>query len=86
MGKRLEEVGRRLRWEIDAYQRMQRHPLTPLPARLLLSVAVAYALMPFDAIPDLFPGIGELDDLVFVPLLVVLALALIPERVVRECR
>ena len=42
--------------------------------------------MPFDFIPDFIPVIGQLDDLVLVPLLVYLALKMIPDAIVTECR
>lgn len=61
-------------------------PRTPWIARLLLGIAVGYLLLPFDLIPDFIPVIGHVDDLIVVPALVLLALKLIPEAVVQDCR
>ncbi len=36
--------------------------LTPLPARATLFGALAYFILPFDAIPDFLIGIGYTDD------------------------
>ena len=37
-------------------------PATPLAIRATLFGALAYFVMPFDAIPDFFPGLGFTDD------------------------
>jgi uncharacterized membrane protein YkvA (DUF1232 family) len=82
----LVETARRLKTEFEVYRLVLRHPDTPLLAKGLLGVAVGYVLLPFDLIPDFIPVIGHLDDLVIVPALVYLALKLIPEVVISECR
>ena len=63
-----------------------RHPQTPLFAKILLGLAVAYLLLPFDLIPDFIPVVGQLDDVLIVPGLIYLALKMIPDDVVAECR
>lgn len=55
-------------------------------ARWLLGLALAYLVSPIDLIPDCVPVIGYLDDLIVVPLLVVMALRLVPADVLAECR
>ncbi|PKO94116.1 MAG: hypothetical protein CVU15_01410 [Betaproteobacteria bacterium HGW-Betaproteobacteria-1] len=55
-------------------------------AKVLLWLAVAYVLLPFDLIPDFIPLIGQLDDLIVVPGLIYLALKIIPEALIEECR
>ncbi len=83
---KLAEVGRRLRDEVAYYRLLYRNPRTPVHARVLLWLAIAYALLPFDLIPDFIPVIGHLDDLVIVPALVLAALRLVPAEVREECR
>lgn len=39
-----------------------RDPATPLPAKGMIFAALAYFVLPVDAIPDLFAGIGYTDD------------------------
>ena len=75
-----------LKRELRVYQLLLDHPRTPRPARLLLGLAVGYAVMPFDLIPDFIPVVGHLDDVVIVPALVLLALRFMPEELIEECR
>ena len=53
-------------------------PRTPLAAKLVAGVVVAYALSPIDLIPDFIPVLGLLDDVVLIPLGVALAVKLVP--------
>lgn len=82
----LRDTAQRLKTEFAVYRLALRHPMTPWPAKVLLGLAVGYALLPFDLIPDFIPVIGHLDDLVIVPGLVYLALRMIPDEVLTECR
>lgn len=84
--ERLRDFGLRFRRELTVYRLAMRHPRTPRASRLLLGAAIAYALSPVDLIPDFIPVVGHLDDLLVVPLLVWLALRLIPRDVIDECR
>ncbi|HEX7881630.1 MAG TPA: DUF1232 domain-containing protein, partial [Afipia sp.] len=45
-----------------------------------------YALSPIDLIPDFIPVLGYLDDIILVPLGIVLVLKLIPPQVMAEHR
>jgi cobalt-zinc-cadmium efflux system outer membrane protein len=56
---------------LAAIHRLSRH--IPKHLRFLPVFAIAYAVSPIDAIPDLIPGLGQLDDLAVI-LLAVLAL------------
>lgn len=58
----------------------------PWYARTLAAIVVAYALSPIDLIPDVIPVLGYLDDLILVPLGIILVLRMIPPVVLEECR
>lgn len=59
---------------------------TPLSAKLVAGAVAAYALSPVDLIPDFIPTLGYLDDLIIVPLGVLLAVRLIPLDLMSEFR
>lgn len=85
MRKRLRTIARSLKTRMQYYRRVLRHPRTPRLSRILLWAALAYALSPIDIIPDFIPVLGQLDDLVIVPALVLAALWMVPEEVRRDC-
>jgi uncharacterized membrane protein YkvA (DUF1232 family) len=76
----------RLKAETYALYLAARDPRTPWYARLLVAGVVAYALSPFDLVPDFIPVIGYLDDLLLLPLGIALAIRLIPDPVLRASR
>ena len=84
--KRLKNLGQSIRREIRVYQLVLRDPRTPRLPKLLLGLAVGYALMPFDLIPDFIPILGHLDDVIIIPGLVWLALKMIPADVLNDCK
>jgi uncharacterized membrane protein YkvA (DUF1232 family) len=59
---------------------------TPWYAKVLATAVVAYALSPFDLIPDFIPVLGYLDDLIIVPAGIALVLHCIPSDVLADCR
>ena len=75
---------RRLKAEIHALYLAYRDPRVPAHARIFAAIVVGYAFSPIDLIPDPIPILGYLDDLI--PLVVTLAIRMIPEPVLAECR
>lgn len=82
----LRSRARLLKAETLALLLALRDPRTPLIAKLVVVLAVAYALSPIDLIPDFIPVLGWLDDLVLLPLLIWLALRLTPPEVMADSR
>lgn len=77
---------RQLKGETYALYLAYKDPRVPWYARLWVAIVVGYALSPIDLIPDFIPVLGYLDDLVLIPLGVLLAIKLIPAPVLAECR
>ena len=63
-----------------------RDPRVPWYAKAVAVAVAAYALSPIDPIPDFIPVLGHLDELVVVPLGIMLAIKLIPPEVMAEHR
>ncbi|MCM3772276.1 MULTISPECIES: YkvA family protein [Priestia] len=53
--------------------------------KLFTACVVAYAFSPIDLIPDFIPILGYIDDIIIVPLGIMLALKLLPKSVIDEC-
>lgn len=75
-----------LKTRLRVYRLIFKDKRTPLASKLLLGAAIGYTLMPFDIIPDFIPVIGHIDDLIIVPLLLALAMRLVPEEVKKDCQ
>ena len=83
---KLSQIAAKLKAEFEFYRRLQQHPQTPKLAKALLWLAIGYLLMPFDLIPDFLPIIGQLDEVIIIPLLLYFALKLTPATVIAACR
>ncbi len=86
MLNKLKSLGKQLKREFAVYRLVLKHPQTPWIAKLFLGLAVGYLLLPFDLIPDFIPVIGQLDDVVIIPVLLYLALLFIPKWIIQSCR
>ena len=84
--ERLKQKSRHLKIEIYALYLAYRDPRVPWYAKAFVALVVGYALSPIDLIPDFIPVLGYLDDLILVPLGVAVALKMIPEKVMEDCR
>ena len=61
-------------------------PRVPRLAKIVAVCVAAYALSPIDLIPDFIPILGYLDDLVILPLGIMLAVKLVPADLMSEFR
>src|ERR671921_311172 len=63
-----------------------RHPRTSWYAKVFAALIVGYVFSPIDPIPDFIPGVGLLDEMVVVPVGVLIATKMIPAEVFAECQ
>ncbi|MEP9409139.1 DUF1232 domain-containing protein [Peribacillus frigoritolerans] len=57
----------------------------PWHAKVFTACVVAYAFSPIDIIPDFIPILGYLDDVILVPIGIMIALKMIPKNVLTDC-
>lgn len=86
MFEKTKKWARLIKADVVALYIAAKDPRTPLSAKLISVFVVAYALSPIDLIPDFIPIIGYLDDLIIVPLSIILAIRLIPAPLMVEFR
>ncbi|QND68463.1 DUF1232 domain-containing protein [Mesorhizobium loti] len=82
----LKTWARSIKRDVVALWIAARDPRVPWYAKLTAGTVAAYALSPIDLIPDFIPVIGYLDDIIIVPLGILLAVKLIPAPLMDEFR
>ena len=83
---RLRSWARRIRRDVHALYLASRDPRVPWYAKAPAVCIAAYALSPTDLIPDFIPVLGYLDEVILLPLAVLLAVKLIPPPIMAEHR
>ena len=86
MTDRLKNWARLIKQDVHALYLASRDPRVPWYAKAMALVVTGYALSPIDLIPDFIPVLGYLDDLILVPLGILLVIRLIPPGIMAEHR
>lgn len=86
MFAKLKAKAAALKRDLHTLYLAMRDPRTPWYAKAFVSCVIAYALSPIDLIPDPIPLLGYLDDLILLPLGIYLAIKMIPQPILAECR
>src|SRR5690554_350881 len=82
----LKQWAKQIKRDVYAVWFAARDPETPFLAKLVALLVAAYAISPIDLIPDFIPVFGYLDDLILVPLGIMLVLRLVSTEVMQRCR
>ena len=83
--KKLKDNAKKLKNEIVIILLAFKDKRTPIIAKIIIGLTVSYALSPIDLIPDFIPVLGYLDDIIILPLLIILSIKMIPKQVLIEC-
>ena len=82
----LKERASSLKKDIPAVFLALKAKETPILAKIVAFLTVAYALSPVDLVPDFIPVLGYLDDVLILPALVALTVKLIPKDIFERYR
>jgi uncharacterized membrane protein YkvA (DUF1232 family) len=77
---------RLIKRDVHALYLASRDPRVPWYAKALALMVAAYALSPIDLIPDFIPVLGYVDDVILLPLGILLVIKMIPPEIMAEHR
>ena len=83
---RLRQLYTLFKREAEVYKLVLSDKRTPWLGKFFLWLALGYLFFPFDFIPDFIPILGQLDELIVIPLLIFLALKFIPKEITTDNR
>jgi uncharacterized membrane protein YkvA (DUF1232 family) len=83
---KLQGWAKAIKRDIVAIWIARKDPRVPWYVKFAAAAVTAYALSPIDLIPDFIPVLGYLDDLIVVPLGILLVVQMIPPRLMLEFR
>jgi uncharacterized membrane protein YkvA (DUF1232 family) len=83
---RLKGWARHIRRDVHALYLASRDPRVPWYAKFAAVCIAVYALSPIDLIPDLIPVLGYLDEVILLPIAILLVVKLIPPPIMAEHR
>jgi uncharacterized membrane protein YkvA (DUF1232 family) len=86
MAGKLKDWALVIKRDVHALYLASRDPRVPWYARVLAVAVAGYVLSPIDLIPDFIPVLGYLDDVIIVPLGIMLVVRLIPPEIMAEHR
>jgi uncharacterized membrane protein YkvA (DUF1232 family) len=86
MAGKLKDWAHVIKRDVHALYLASRDPRVPWYAKVLAVAVAGYALSPIDLIPDFIPVLGYLDDVIIVPLGIMLVVRLIPSEIMAEHR
>lgn len=82
----IKSKAKQLKKQIIIVYLAYRHKDVQWYKKAFLLLILVYALSPIDLIPDFIPVLGLLDDLILIPLGIIIAMKIIPQSIWEDCR
>jgi uncharacterized membrane protein YkvA (DUF1232 family) len=76
----------KIKEELEVLKRISTHPRLPRRCKILAAFLIIYALSPIDLIPDFIPVLGQLDDLIVLPIGLWILYKMVPADIKEEAR
>src|SRR5690242_7542866 len=86
MSQSLRDWARLIKQDVHALYLASRDPRLPWYAKACAIALAGHALSPIDLIPDFIPVLGYLDDVIIIPLGILLVVRMIPPELMAEHR
>jgi uncharacterized membrane protein YkvA (DUF1232 family) len=86
MFNKLKEKAKQITQKLSVLHIAYKRKDVPVIAKIIIIVAIIYALSPIDLIPDFIPVLGYLDDLIILPILIYVSIKIIPKNILEECK
>lgn len=82
----IKKWAKNLKYNLYALYLACQHKDVPVIGKIISIIVVSYALSPIDLIPDFIPILGYLDDMILLPIGIIIAIKLIPKNIWIECK
>ncbi len=86
MYQKIKQWARTIKKDVLVVWLVVKDQRTPVWIKILALIIAAYALSPIDLIPDFIPVLGYVDDIIIVPLGLLLVMKLAPQEILDDCR
>jgi uncharacterized membrane protein YkvA (DUF1232 family) len=86
MLKKFKSKAKQLKKQVIIVYLAYRHEAVKWYVKAFLLLLLVYSISPIDLIPDFIPIFGLLDELILIPLGIIIAMKIIPPNIWEECR
>lgn len=86
MFNKMGRIYRKYKKNLKLYRCVLADRRTPRITKIFFGAAIGYAISPIGLLPDVIPVIGQLDDIILLPIIIWLGMRFAPKEVIRDFR